>query len=533
MVKKTNQGGRVLFFIVGLVFVLSTLIKLFYVWGNNFAFTPDQGRDLIDIRQMVVTHTPRLVGPTTSINGVLLGPFYYYFISIPFIFFGGNPMGIVIWQIAWFQISTIFIWYVLRKKDLVLASTAAILLLLSPVGFATGRYFWNANVMPIFTIIFFATLIWVLTPDTSLRGAERRGNLYKLFILGLVAGLSLQIEAAFGLLFFPFAFLILLSKKFSFRDLGKYSLVFGLTLLPQVLFELRHGFIMTKTLFAGLLGKSGDLGEKLSFFVRLSERKDVLLTAIRDSNHLSFEILGSLFGVIILLGLYNFVRDKVSKPGNTLFLVSLFFMIFAIIFYLVFPQHIKNWYVFGLSIPIILIISGVLTDLYYSSRAGILILWLFVIFSLYHTLLAHSRYLYEYALLPSSDPSNMATELKTVDLVYALAGGQAFKVYSYLPSIYDYTYQYLFWWYGTEKYGYQPSDISYLPGQPEYIKNNNNYWLKKGTAPGLSTFLIIQNDPDHPDRLIKWRSNFANLCLQKTVDISDRLFIEELSSCSK
>ncbi len=512
-------------YLFGIAFIISSLIKLLAIWGYNFAFTPDQGRDLIDIRGMIVLHAPRLVGPTTSINGLLLGPFYYYFISLPFLLFRGNPAAIVIWQIAWFQIATLLIWYVLKKKSLFLGNITGILLLLSPVGFYTARYFWNANTMPIFTILFFATLFWTLE-------AEKRT--LKLLALGLISGLSLQIEAAFGLLFFPFAFLVVLFRKFSFKDLLKMTAAFTITLLPQVLFELHHGFMMTKTMIAGLSGTSNILGEKLSFAHKLSQRQEVFLKALRESSHVSFEILGPLLLVSLLVGVYYLFRHQYQKNSNEIIAVSLAFLIFSIIFYLCFPQEVKGWYVLGLSIPIIIFLSGVLENVG-QRPLGSFTVWLFIIYTFYHTLIAHTDYLSKYALKPSADPSNMNNELKAIDWVYTEADGEAFKVYSYLPSIYDYPYQYLFWWYGTKKFGYQPADIAYLPHQPEYIKNNDSFWSKK--KPVLNTnspiFLIIQEDNEHQDRLFAWQGNFAHLCKEKSVQIVPSLSVVRLSSCQE
>jgi hypothetical protein len=86
------------------ILLASTVLKIMEVANYNFPFTTDQGRDMVDMRHMVVTHTPRLVGPTTSINGVLLGPFWYYFNLTPFIIGGGNPAFVVYWQILWYQL---------------------------------------------------------------------------------------------------------------------------------------------------------------------------------------------------------------------------------------------------------------------------------------------------------------------------------------------------------------------------------------------------------------------------------------------
>jgi hypothetical protein len=292
--------------------------------------------------------------------------------------------------------------------------------------------------------------------------------------------------------------------------------------------------MMTRTLIAGLSGTSADLGAKLLFMERLVERREVFMTAMRQSNHINFEILGPIFALTIFLGIIYLVQRKKTKPGNDLVFLSLCFMVFATGFYLIFPQHLKNWYVFGLSIPFVILLSGVLANLYYHSRLGSILLWLVIFYSLFHTLSAHVPYLYENVLLPSSDPSNLATELKAVDWVYQEAGGKPFKIYSYLPSIYDYTYQYLFWWYGTGKYGYQPADIAYLPDVPEYIQDSSSFWTKKKPFESDSpTFLIIQGDGDHQDRVYAWGGHFTDLCEIKSFAISSGLTVTKLGSCPK
>src|SRR5688500_6304605 len=44
--------------------------------------------------------------------------------------------------------------------------------------------------------------------------------------------------------------------------------------------------------------------------------------------------------------------------------------------------------------------------------------------------------------------SFLRNELAAIDLVYKKADGKNFKVYTYMPSVYDFPYQYLFWWHG-------------------------------------------------------------------------------------
>lgn len=519
--RRADQKITPVLFILALI--ISTVIKVIAVYGNNFAFTMDQGRDLVDVRQMVVTRIPKLIGPTTSINGVYLGPFYYYFITVPFVLSGGNPAAIVYWQIFWFQLATVILWWVIRKKDSILADITGILLLLSPVGFYTARFFWNANAMPIFTILFFASLLYTLWHKSY----------WSLLILGLVGGLSLQIEAAFGILFFPFCLIFLLIKKFSVKDLLKISAAFLVTLIPQAFFELRHGFLMTKTLLAGLSGASDILGEKLSFAAKIIQRKAVFMGILQDTNHVPFEILKIILTFSLILGVYYLFKSK-SKVSREILSESLFFIFLSFIFYLIFPQQVKSWYVSGLAVPVIIYFSVVLANFFDENLLGKLVVWTFILFTFFHVYLAHSEYLYRNALKSGNDPSGLSNQLKAIDWVYAQADGKGFRIYSYLPSVYDFPYQYLFWWYGTKIYGYQPADIAYLPGQPEYIKNSVSFWTKKKPVDNTGpTFLIIESDSEHPDRMLAWKGNFSKLCEVTKTRIVDNLSVLMLSSCSK
>lgn len=503
--------------------ILSTVIKIFSVWRNNTPITYDQGRDLVDIRQMVVTHTPRLVGPTTSINGVLLGPFYYYFLLIPFLGFGGNPMALVIWQLIWFQISVVLLWMIIRKKSIVLSNIVGILLSLLPTGFYTARYFWNANTMPIFTILFITTFLYLLEKRTVKRS----------LLVGLVSGLSLQIEAAFGILFFPFALIYLLVKRYSLKKLLALTIGFLITLLPQVLFELRHGFIMTKILIDQVTGKGDMLGAKLSLSDRLAERGLLFVNTIRETSHIPLEKLSIIYPLLLIFGTLFLINKKKKNIPNSLITLSLSFIIFACLFYLIFPMQIKGWYILSLSIPIAIFFSGILEKVYQKGKLGKLLVFLFLFFAFTNTIKAHTEYLQNIFQKPSTDPSNLANEVKAVDWVYHEAGGKGFKVYSYMPAIYDYAFQYIFWWYGTKTYGYQPEDIAYLPNQPVYIPKGELAWTKKvATTDGTPVFLIIQKDGENTIRFQEWMGNFSKLCPAKGRQIIDSLKVVKLISCA-
>lgn len=510
--------------IIALILIVSTLIKVFAVSGNNFAFTMDQGRDMVDIRQMVVTRTPRLVGPTTSVNGVLLGPFWYYFNLPPFLLFGGNLAAIVYWQILWYQISVIILWLVLKKKSISLATIISIFLFLMPTGFNTARYFWNANSMTFFTIFYFASLIATVR-DTSKRN---------LFILGIISGLAMQVEAAFGILFFPFAFLYLLIHKLGFNKVLSLIIGFGLTLLPQALFEIRHGFIMTKVLLNEFAGKGDMLGEKISLVERLNQRWDHLHTLLLRSSHLPPNTVIQLYALCFIVFVYIVIKKKAHTEANRVWLLSFSFVVFSAVFYLLFPQKLKSWYTLGLSIPLVIFLGSFPNYLCESKSKLLKIVTIIMLFStVYYTVKSQTDYIRDVAFKPSNDPSNLQNEITDLNWVYQQANGQGFNLYSYIPSVYDYPNQHVFWWYGTKRYGYQPSDISYLPNQPEYIIKGNLAWTKKKPASGNQlTFLIIEKDREMPQREQAWLGNFSKLCLVKQESFPWNAEVRMLTKCN-
>ncbi len=505
------------------VLLVSTIIKITAVKGYNFPFTMDQGRDLTDIRQMIVTRTPRLVGPTTSINGVLLGPFWYYFNLVPFLFFGGNPSAIVYWQIFWFQLSIILLYLVLQKKNGPLAFFASALLLLAPFGFNTGRYFWNANSMPIFTTLFLVSVIWSGVSSSK----------YRHLLTGLIAGLSLQIEAAFGVLFFPFLFIYRLFSKEKSKNIFWSIAGFVVTLIPQVIFEFRHGFIMTKIFFDEFTGSGQMLGEKITFSEKLAQRGEHLVDIIRHTNHLPENLVFIFTAIAFVSLLFYLFSSSFKKADKKIPLLLLGFLVFSSVFYLAFPQKLKIWYTLGLAVPLIMVDAVFLALLYRSHRYLLRLLSvLFVTATFVFSLKAQNDYFSIMYDLSANNPSNLQNEIAAADWIYTEAAGQGFAVYSYLPSVYDYPYQHVFWWYGTQKYGYQPADTAYLPNQPEYILRGNQAWKKKKEqGDNQLTFLIIERESETLSRQQAWLGNFSSLCAVKQHTFSWGTEVRKLEKC--
>lgn len=508
-----------------IIFVFSFILRLLPVLNNNFPFTMDQARDMLDIRNIAVGKHLTLIGPTTSINGVFLGPFYYYFNLLPFLLSNGNPAAILYWQIIWFQLSIASLWFVIKKNSPLLAVLTTGILLFPPVFFYQNRYAWTANAAPIFVAFYFSSLILLIPKNT----------IFKAFLTGLIAGMVFQIEAAFGILLVPFAILFLIYQKSKIKIILSLFLGFTVTLIPQLLFEFRHSFIMSQTFFNEIFGNSSILGDKLNLLETLFSHYLNFTYITHGFIQLPNIISQYIFLIALIYLIFKLVKNKLTKNISNLFILSITFILFAFILYALYQYPLKGWYIQGLYIPFAIILAIFFKDLIESSKkmvSYLILLAILIVLSL--NINMQINQIPQNKDIRSGDRSNLRNELEAIDWVYQKANGQGFKVFSYIPSVYDFPYQYLFWWYGQSKYGYQPTISSYLENVPEYIQNNSAFLTNtKPLTDSYPTFLVIEKDLDMPIRQYAWRGNFTKLC-----QIENKIFpweteVQMLQNCQK
>lgn len=484
------------------ILLYSAFLSMYPISNYNFPFTMDQARDMLDIREIVVSLHPTLIGPTTSINGVYLGPFYYYFNVIPFLIGGGDPAALVYWNSIWYLVGAVALFHFNYKKNFWFGFFSSVLFLLCNEFFYSSRFFWSANPMPYVTAIYFLSLVYLTTKRDKKSG----------FIGGVISGLSMQVEAAFGVIFFPFLIVYSLIRRVNFKTIAFSFVGFLLTLVPQLLFELRHGFVMSKTFFKEISGESQILGEKISFIDAQISHFDQFL------NYTNGIIKGPeyLTQVLMILALgYLILRFKtLSKLNKEYFLSASLFVVFAFIFYSWYLHPLKGWYILGLRIPYIIILGLFFAELIkvrlFALKIAVAAL---LVFSTFNMTTVQWRFVPEGDIANrSGDKSNLRNEIEAIDWVYQKAAGQGFKAYNYLPSVYDFPYQYLYWWHGTNKYGYQPETVTYMDNVPEYIKDNNKYYNKtKPAGEDPLVFLIYEKD-ESIERLHAWLGSYTKYC---------------------
>lgn len=455
---------------------------------------------MLDIRAIVELKKPTLIGPTTSINGVFLGPFYYYFNLIPYFLSGGDPSALTYWNILWYGLGAIGLIWFFYKENKLLALISSSIFLMAPAMFYSSRFFWSANPMPYMTIFYFVSVLSYLKKPGVLNSS----------LVGLISGASMQVEAAFGVTFFPFFFIFSLFNRPKLKFLAISVGTFLLTLLPQIIFELRHQFIMTKTFFSEVSGKSQILGERLDFSQTFLNHLNTYTNFTKEIFQLPEYISSVLIGISIIYLTYLFFKKKLSQNNRYLFLVSISFIVFTFSFYLLYSYPLKGWYLLGLRIPYIFLIALFLFQIFSKHLVLKVLVCGIIALSFFNTYQDQSRFLQDINY-QSTDKSTLRNEMTTVDWVYSKANGDGFTAYNYIPSVYDFPYQYLYWWYGNKKYGYQPEKVTYLDNVPEYIQNNEVFFKSKKPATNGNVFLIYEPDENN-ERLAAWLGNFTKFC---------------------
>lgn len=216
--------------------VLGAFLRL-YKLSETFMFEGDQARDIILVRERIFSGRPIAIGPVTSVGNMYLGPFYYYFM-IPWVFFSNfNPVGPAV-GVALMSVLTIVLIYILGQKMLGkrAALIAALFFTFSQTAIFYARFSWNPNLSPLFGLLVLYLLWRCMNKNT-----------YKFWPwLSLACGLLIQLHYV-NLIMVGVVALVWLWQAIHNRHQKSFwlmsaaaVLIFGITLVPQVLFDLKH-----------------------------------------------------------------------------------------------------------------------------------------------------------------------------------------------------------------------------------------------------------------------------------------------------
>lgn len=464
------------------IFILGFFLRSKNLFSGDFLFLPDQARDLILVRDMILANKLPLIGARVMSGGLFFhGPLWIWMLGIPFFIFKGNPYFIS-WTFVLISMAIVVAgsFIALRLYGLKVGLLVGLFLVGSSALLGAVPGTTNAQVLPLVFVFYLYCLIIYL-----------RGNKKALYYAAFLAGLGIHFEGIFSALLFPFLFFV---SVFTDRYIANIKraiialIAFFLPLTTYLLFDLRHQFLMTKGLIRFLTPgtnspiKGYEQYANIGFRVydRLANIINMPYAVLPGNDKLLFILL-----IISLFGTFWLVFDKkASTQFSKEFIVLLSLPIYIYLLYIFFPYPIWEQYVF--SIPVIVSFIFALSISQFSRyrygwTIGIIIVILLLIpikykLQIYYFSNSQSEY--------ANSDGLYTNQLRVVDYIFKDANGQKFGYFVYAPQVFTYGMDYLLWWRGKYKYKYLPDSkknkIFYLIMYPPLVGDEgaHRFWIK-------------------------------------------------------
>lgn len=464
-----------------LFYLLLIFIFLFGFWlrvegviTDSFAFTYDVGRDLLQVSRIANDHDIVFIGQTTGLAGLFYGPWWYYILTIPFIAFSGNPQGVAIFMVFIGLTTVIFSYFLgMKLQGKYLGLIFATLLSFSPYFISLSNQIWNPNISQLIVVFILVDLYIIFSKGIfSLKTA---------LILGLLLGLLLDSELVFGLLVSAgvfFSLIIILKRKILSRDSLFIFLGFLIMLFPRIAFELKNNFIMTRTI---LMSDENSIHSSVAFFDPHSFQSTIItmFSMFSDTFTRGDKILASVF-ILCVVGILVLFRSNISSIEKKFITTSLFIVLTFICALSFYNEAIYGHFFIALPVFYALLVAIALQILAKKGKYLVfLILGVFVLVNINPIAMISSfgKPIWE------GNAAVYRNQLAVLDYVYKEANGKQFNYIAYTPTVHDYTYQYLFQWYGKSKYNYSPEKFTqttmYVVMEPDHENQQRLIdWLK-------------------------------------------------------
>lgn len=472
--KQELLNHKVIYILLTLVILGAFFVRVYRV-DQILGFYFDQGRDAKVIWDLWHNGKFFLIGPTTGIEGIFRGPWYYWLIAPFYLVGNGNP----VWPSVFLAFTTVIavaLIYVLGVMTLnrITGLLAAFIASFS-FYFVYGAR-WLSNPTPMYLI----SMLLVLSMFLVLQGKK-----WAWILIGVLLGLSMQFGSAAELFYFPAVLIFaiwLASRRSGQRKNLPNKIIFltslGLlfvTFLPQIIFDIRHGGILREAV-AKFLFEQGSF--KLSFWEVVKMRFPFYFDVFNNKLFLPHHNYGAFFGSILLVIIF-LKRKLLLKNDRFLSLLIIFAApILGMLFFQGNYGNVYDYYFTGYYLIFILIFSfflGLAAKEAWGKTVIIIFLFLFLQINL--------PMVKSYLISDIHNPGaiTLGNQKEAVDWVYKDAGEELFNVDVYVPPVVPHAYDYLFLWWGTTKYGRTP--------QSEQV-------------PILYT--LYEHDPPHLDRIGAW-----------------------------
>lgn len=413
----------ILFFILVVSFFLRA-----YNFKSFYVFSHDQDVASWIIKDILVNGHLRLIGQETSSQGMFIGALFYY-LQIPFYLLGNmNPLPSVFLPIILGVFATYSIYFVFSK------------LFSQKVGLI-GSFIYAVSALIVFTDREVAptmpVMLWTVWYLYSLYLIYKNDYLKGFILSGILVGLIWHLNMALILLTPLLLIAFLYSKrKIDFKTLLLGLLMLFITNLPFIVFEVRHNFSQTKTIYLSLTTEKDLEVEskglaKLDRVMQLVNKNSLAIF----SKHI-FVRPGFVFAGLMMLLIYLVKSKNIDKFYGLTFVLwqSLYILFFSLV-----SLNVSEYYFNGMNIVWITVVSIGLSLLSQNKKSKIL----FSVFIFLFTV-SNLNYFFKY----NSDKKGYVEKLDLVKYIKedSIKHGYPCISISYITNPgYDMGYRYLFY----------------------------------------------------------------------------------------
>lgn len=449
---------------IGLLAIIPRGVELI---SNNYLFEFDQGYYFQDVRSMVESRKPVLVGTQAGgLAGFFQGPGWYYLLLIPFFLGQGDPYAAMVMMFV-LSLGSIIAAYFVAKRVFTPGTgiVALYLMAVSPSLISQARFIWAPFPVTILSVLYLYALYRVFTGSAV--------YVYALFFI-IGSMYHFEIAASISLLGVTIVLLMVFARSiWTVRRVALSLAVLAASFAPMIVFDMRHDFLnirgMAHLILEGGLQEvtPGSIGQ------RLLDRVAVFTTQFYTSFPLperirGFALLAHVFAAIA------FLRDaRVSSASRRFIACVLCIPVGLFVAFLPYSGIMWEWWTLEL-IPMYIITAAVFISHFSGVRvARPIVIAFIVMMSVTYTQNTWRSYMVD---LPDYGGTHkIKGKVDAMDFIYASAQDERFGLQVFSPPVYTFPYDYLAWWRGFKTYGYQPHG--------EYL----------GTV-----YLLIEPDPHKP-----------------------------------
>jgi len=407
------------------------------ILSQNVPYTYDQGRDFLKAAEIISNRRPVFIGPTTGIDGLFHGAWWYYVLTIPSLIFNGNPIYFY-WMMLLITTITTLLFFIFIKKKFNYLTAIFFLTIVSISPYFVPLAFFASNniIVPNFIVALIISLFNLF---------EKNKHRYIMLFIGLSLGFILEFEVSFGLFIIPvFIISVLLTKNLRghFLKLKNLALfLFGLlfTMSPRILFELKNNFLQTRTIINFFIKPR--LHNPKPFINVLGDRLELFLLYFEGKNGIfpTFNIFLALTTIILIIGTLVLLNKK-NKYSKT----TKFFSLLIILLFIISLGYKDNfWFNYYEGIQY-LFLTLIITAFYLLTKKQRLLTLCLTILFIILNLITFKNAIFNTKL---KNINGLIETKKGVEYLLSKANRESFCLKIYTPPVIPHTYLYLFNYY--------------------------------------------------------------------------------------